>query len=135
MSLLTNLVSYWKLDEASGNRADAHGANTLTDSASGVPSTTGVISNGAGLFSGNTPRFLSHADNSDLSTGDIDWTFSAWVKFNTIGVVNIVIGKDGSSSGEREYMIGYIASTLNRFFCSVFKATDNEVQAVSNNFG
>jgi hypothetical protein len=27
----TNLVSWWNLDEESGNRSDSHGANTLTD--------------------------------------------------------------------------------------------------------
>src|SRR4029077_17083863 len=29
--LLINLVSYWKLDEASGNAIDSHGTNHLTD--------------------------------------------------------------------------------------------------------
>ncbi len=31
MALLDNLVSYYKLDEASGNRADSQGGLTLTD--------------------------------------------------------------------------------------------------------
>ncbi len=32
MALLDNLISYWKLDEASGNAADSHGSNTGTAS-------------------------------------------------------------------------------------------------------
>lgn len=31
VDLKTNLVSYWELEEDSGNRADKHGTNTLTD--------------------------------------------------------------------------------------------------------
>ena len=34
-ALYTNLIAYWKLDEASGNRADSKGSNTLTDTNTG----------------------------------------------------------------------------------------------------
>jgi hypothetical protein len=45
---LTNLISWWSLDEASGSRADKHGANTLTDNNT-VLSAAGKKSN-AGNF-------------------------------------------------------------------------------------
>lgn len=50
MALIDNLVSYWKMDEASGNRADSHGSNTLTvNGTGGVGSAAGIINNGADL--------------------------------------------------------------------------------------
>ena len=78
MALTDSLVSYWKLDEASGDATDSHGSNTLTDNNT-VGSTTGKINNGRLFTNGNT-EYFSHADNADLSTGDIDFSFSAWIK-------------------------------------------------------
>lgn len=81
-SLLTNLISYWKMDEASGDRVDATAAaNTLTDNNT-VTSTTGIINNSA-LFTFANSESLSHVDNASLSTGDIDFTFCGWFKFTT----------------------------------------------------
>ena len=47
MSLTTNLVSYWKLDESSGNAVDSVGSNTLTNTSTTY--TTGKINNGADM--------------------------------------------------------------------------------------
>lgn len=77
MSLLTNLIAYWKLDEASGNALDSVGSNDLTDNGS-CGSATGLISN-ARTFDASKTQYFTHADNSDLSTGDIDWTFACWI--------------------------------------------------------
>lgn len=80
MSLLTNLVSFWKLDESTGNALDAHGSNPLTDNgALGLGSGTGKINNGR-VLSPTYSQYFSHADNADLSTGDIDFTFAGWIK-------------------------------------------------------
>src|SRR6266404_503553 len=46
--LLTNLVSYWKLDEASGNAVDSVGTNTLT--ANHAPGSMAGKVNGARNF-------------------------------------------------------------------------------------
>lgn len=77
MALTDSLVSYWKLDEASGNATDAHGSNTLTDNNT-VGSGTGKISNGRVCVRANS-EYFNKADNTDLSVGDIDFTFSCWV--------------------------------------------------------
>ena len=80
-ALITSLVSYWKLDEASGNRADAQGSNTLTDTNT-VLSATGIINLG-GDFESATSEYLTIADNASLSiTGDL--SFSTWVKFESL---------------------------------------------------
>ncbi len=78
MALTDSLVSYWKLDEASGNATDAHGSNTLTDNGS-VGTTTGKISNARDFGTGGSTKYFDHASNSDLETGDIDFTVAAWV--------------------------------------------------------
>ena len=62
---LTNLVSYWKLDEASGNALDAHGTNTLTDSNT-VTSAAGKIGDSR-HFTRTVPEYFTIADNASLS--------------------------------------------------------------------
>lgn len=131
MSLLTSLVSYWKLDEASGTRYDSHGTNDLTDNGS-VSSTTGKL-NSAGSWDGGS-RYLSHSDNSDLSTGDIDFTFTAWVKFTDIGQRRFIIGKDDSTSGNREYTLFYHNAT-DRIRFDVFTATDSDHFVLADSLG
>lgn len=93
MSLLSNLEAYWKLDEASGNAADASGnGNTATNSS--VTYSTGLINNGAVLSSGN----LSAADSASLSvTGDL--SISMWIKMNNLPTQGIrfpLLNKEGS---------------------------------------
>ncbi len=66
MALIDNLVSYWKMDEVSGNRADSHGSNTLTD-VNTVGSTTGIINNGADFIAANTERLTRSAQTWGIS--------------------------------------------------------------------
>lgn len=92
MSLLDDLISHWKLNEASGTRADAHGSNDLTDNNT-VGVGTGKLDNAAD-FERDTSEYLSITDNADLSTGDVDFTVAGWVKFETAGATNVgVMGK------------------------------------------
>lgn len=74
-SLLTNLISYWTLDESSGTRNDSHSTIHLTDAGS-LGSTTGIIGSAANF--GISDR-LSHTSNTSLQTGDIDFTFAIWL--------------------------------------------------------
>lgn len=83
MALTTNLVSYWKLDESSGNAADSVGSNTLTNNNTATFS-AGKINNGANLASAST-QYFSIADASqtglDLSG---DFTFNLWYKLTDL---------------------------------------------------
>ncbi len=74
MSLLTNLISYWKLDEASGTRVDSVGGNDLTDNNT-VTQAAGKVGNAAQFTAANF-EYLSRASNAALQTGDIDFTFA-----------------------------------------------------------
>ncbi len=83
MALTDNLIAYWKMDEASGQRNDSHGANHLTDNNT-VGSATGKINSGAD-FERTDGDFLSIIDNPALSLGsDMDLTFSLWFKLETL---------------------------------------------------
>lgn len=102
MALTDSLVSYWALEEASGNRADSHGSNTLTDNNT-VASATGKISTAADFEASNS-EWLSCADNAALSTGDIDFSLSFWVYFESTGYQELA-GKWTGGGTDREWLI------------------------------
>ncbi len=126
MALTDNLVSYWKLDEASGTREDIHGANDLTDN-SAVGAAAGKINDGAS-FDGTS--WLSHTSNSDLQIGDVSFAFSCWVKMADKSATRAVLGKSGSPE---EYLIEYTAGGGDRFQGWVYNGDYRTV--VGNNLG
>lgn len=106
MALTDSLISYWKLDEASGDAIDAHGSNDLTDTNT-VGSTTGVVGNCRDFERGNS-EYFSLADNADLSTGDIDYTLTAWFNPESLpgNYITYAIATKGTSTGnQREYTV------------------------------
>jgi hypothetical protein len=94
--LLDNLISYWKLDEASGTRNDSQSTNHLaaTNAPVGV---AGKINNGCQFVTGSSQR-LSVASSSALQVTS-DFTFSFWLKLNTLAAGNpAVLGKDNTAA-------------------------------------
>lgn len=90
MALTTGLVSYWKLNEASGTRADSHGANNLTDSG-GTTSATGKIGDAA-HFVATESDDLSIADNATLAfTTALSVSF--WLKQTDLALLRTFVGK------------------------------------------
>ncbi len=83
-NLYTKLVAFWKLDEASGNRADSIGTNTLVDTNT-VTSNTGLVYATAAEFTAANSERLTIADNTVLSTGDVDFAFGCWVYWTGSG--------------------------------------------------
>lgn len=73
MSLTTNLVSYWKLDESSGNASDSVGSNTLTNN-NGVTYSAGKLGNGANFVDASSQSLSATA----LSLVTNAWTFGGW---------------------------------------------------------
>jgi len=74
------LVSYWNLDEASGNRADSHGSNTLTDNNTVTSATNGYPAN----LPGRVASFVAaNSEYLSLSSGiaelDDQFTLAGWV--------------------------------------------------------
>lgn len=97
-TLLTNLVSWWELGEASGSRADSHGSNTL--SATGSPgNTTGKVGNAALLNS--TSKYL-RSSSSQLYPGSGNFGLAFWVKLGAAlagATENIIVCGRYTASG------------------------------------
>jgi len=80
MALDTNLVSYWKLDETSGNASDSVGSNTLTNTNT-VGYASALINNGADFGTANTDKSLSTTSTLGINGGAV--AISIWVKMRT----------------------------------------------------
>lgn len=102
MALTDSLISYWKLDESSGNAADAHGSNTLTNNNT-TSFVVGLINNAGDLEAGSSQYFsITDAAQSGLDiTGDI--SVSMWVKVESApaadGLYGLITKTPGSASG------------------------------------
>lgn len=81
MALTTNLVSYYKLDESSGNAADSVGGFTLTNTNT-VTYSAGKINNGADGGASNSNKSLQVSNNLGF-TDSTDVTWSQWVNVTT----------------------------------------------------
>lgn len=128
-SLLTNLISYWKMDEASGTRADSVVASANNLTATNNPlNAAGIISNAAALVAASS-QYLSHADNASLRIGvGVDFTIGLWARLDTTGAFRALVMKD--DNGEREYGLLIGSTELPTFYATVDGAT--VVQVVSS---
>jgi len=79
-SLSTNLISYWKLDESSGNASDSVGSESLTNTNT-VSYDAGKINNGADFGSTNSNKWLNSSVEPGAGTGAI--TMSGWINVTT----------------------------------------------------
>jgi hypothetical protein len=101
MSLLTNLISYWKLDESSGNAADASGGGFTLTNNNGITYSAAVINNGA-TFVHSSSQYFSNT-SSTLGLVASDFSFSFWIKVTSTSNYYTLISKD--TSGSRGYQI------------------------------
>jgi hypothetical protein len=90
MSLLTNLISYWKLDGDATDATATHNDGTPTDIT--FNSGNGKINQGAG-FNGTTSKIAL----GTAITIPTNLTLSAWIKNNNTGLQNIFC--DGDNVG------------------------------------
>ncbi len=70
------LVSYYTLDQTTGNALDFLNVNDLTESGT-VPSQVGIINNSRGVYSGS--NFFSDTSFSNAINGSQDFSISLWV--------------------------------------------------------
>jgi hypothetical protein len=76
-------ISYWKLDESSGNASDSVGSNTLTNVGTATYS-AGKINNGVNL-NGSSQYFTF---GTSPQTGAGSWSVNVWVKTSASGSNN-----------------------------------------------
>jgi hypothetical protein len=90
MALIDNLVSYYKLDESSGNASDSVGDNTLTNVGT-LTYNTGKINNGAVCASG---KYLS-SPNTDFSFGTgTAFSISFWFKTSSVSANQFILSNE-----------------------------------------
>ena len=106
MALIDNLISYYKLDEASGAVLDAHGSNDGTNYGA-TPNVAGKINTAYGFA---TNDYIDLGD-FDLTTAS-DFSFSFWVKPTFITEYSRFFSNRLGSSG---------------YFCRVTNADDGKV--------
>lgn len=131
MALTDSLISYWKLDEASGTRVDSHtGGNDLTDNNT-VTQNPGKISDAAQFTRANS-EWLSKTDNAGLSTGDIDFTVALWVYLDTSAATEQFVAGKWAGVGGREWLIRV---QTNKFRFLVVQAADSVQKTVISTLG
>jgi len=89
--LLNSLISYWKLDEASGTRADSQGTNNLSVTGSPV-GVSSVINNGMQL--NGSGQYALATNNASLQVSG-DFTFSFWIRFHSLVSDYLIAKWDG----------------------------------------
>ncbi len=130
-TLFTNLISYYKLEEATGTRVDSVGTNNLTDN-NAVTNGTGIRGNAA-QFARASNQNLTHVDNAALSTGDIDFTFAGWVFLDSKPSQMGIAGKgDGGGATSDEWRVEYLGGVTDRF---LFIVRGGTAAVIANNFG
>lgn len=100
MSLITGLVSYWKLD---GNSTDSAGANSGVDTAISYSNANGRINNGGG-FNGST-SFITNGSATGLPSGSSSRTVILWIK---------------TSVAADQEMLAYGTNTSGNFFALAY---------------
>lgn len=82
-TLLQGLVAYWRMDETSGNRSDAHtGTNTLTDNNTVGFTASGKSGNAAEFIAANS-EYLSIGTNFlAMPTNNTPFTVCGWINWN-----------------------------------------------------
>jgi len=108
--LLNALIAFWPGNEANGNLIDAHtnGLN-LTDTNT-VTNAAGLVYAGARQYTAANDEYHQIADNTHLSTGDVDFTCAAWVYLDSVGVDRTILSKFYYAVNKREYALTYAHS-------------------------
>ena len=106
--LTNNLISFWKLDEASGIRYDSNGLNDLTEN-SVMTAVVGKL--GYAVDAISTGKYLKASDNVGLSTGSTDFTLSGWFNLDSKTGVQVLLSKFQSGAAG-EWALYYNSNTF-----------------------
>jgi len=116
-SLLTDLVSWWGLDQSSGTRWDSHGSNHLLESDPPLGQAGGKVNKALLLDDSASPdQYLHHPAGHGCHAGPRDFTFVCWAYLQNItlnhGIARVGIGPLGEN---HDWLLYYQASGLDRF--------------------
>lgn len=133
MALIDNIVSYWKLDESSGDAADSAGSNTLTNTNT-VTYAAGKINNAANFASASSQYFtIADASQTGLD-GMADVSFSFWINFASLptdGNYMIPLAKWNATGNQRSYEV-VVRNTSGQYTLEIFYSDDGLGGASAN---
>lgn len=114
-SVYDDAIALWKLDEASGVRADSIGSLDLTDN-----NTVGSVAKGVGApanlpdtvasFVAANSEYLSLASDSTLNLNGGDYTFAGWFYASTLPGELYILGRDTAGSLTQFYFNTTVSS-------------------------
>lgn len=126
MALTDNLVAYWKLDESSGDAADATGNGyTLTNTSTTY--SAAKINNGAD-FDGTNSK-LSRTISNNLSGS---FTISAWVKIDVTGADHLIAVSEVSSYSN--YWLFFGINGSQKLYANLYDGTNNPYIVTTTTF-
>lgn len=94
-SLLTDLISWWNMDEASGDALDSVDGHDLTDIGTSIGSETGIVNDARSMVAGDL--FASSVE-ADLATTSNGVTIAGWVKKHD-GTANLFFANHSGLAG------------------------------------
>ena len=130
MALIDSLTSYWKFDESSGDAADSHGSNTLTNTSVTYANTAPAIINNYAVFSSAN---FSKASVFNFAQGD-SMSISFWFYTGSYAADQAIIGRRTAAAGG--WNINIVSSTKIRLAMADTlgdKIVDATVSALSTN--
>lgn len=130
--LWSNMTAYWTLNEASGNRADSKGSQTLTDTNT-VTSNTGIQGTAAEFTKANSERLVV-SDNATLSVGDIDFYMACWIYPTLDDGTDQFIASKGGGASARSWRLRIDWAT-NQVKFQIFLSNDTSTTVTASTFG
>lgn len=102
----TGLISYWKMDDASGNATDSIDSNTLTETSGTIDSVSGQVGSARDFESGDT-EYFTITDGAQVGLEPLQQeTIMMWWKPESVGTGQYLYDKDiDSSSGQCGFRI------------------------------
>lgn len=134
-SLYTNLISYWQLEETSGQRLDSHGANHLTPQGNTLPGNALGIQGMALALDDSNFQHVQCASNTSLVTGNISCTLAGWAYFDSLSNNRILASRYGSTNSDREYLLQYSNATNRLTWRWHRNVAGSNVTVTANTFG
>lgn len=122
--LLTGLVAYWGLDEASGNALDKH-TNGLTLTAANAPGNAAGQVYATARTGNNINQYFYRTAEAALQLGDIDFALAAWI-YPADAANNAICAVYGLVEANRAILFNVNAGNCG-FYCTNSSGTQTPV--------
>lgn len=137
MAWKDNLIAFWRGNEASGNLLDSHDDKDATETSGTIGAAAAIIagSDGSRDFELGDTEYFAVASDSDLNSGDIDFTVAYYINAETAtGTADIISKFNGADTANSEWLTGTNGSSRLRFLVRN-AANSANATVTANDFG